>query len=219
MPITQVTNSGTGSTIWYNWCEDTVTSTSSTAWQKWISTATTASNVWLTWNTTATASTRRIVPYAAVELTAEQKAAEEERLKVMRKRQEAEAKRWAAEKAEKDRIKKEADDRAYKLLTEHLTEQQLADFNEFGCFNVVSLKGNNYRINKGQVGNLDALDANGKTTARLCVHPQGGVPFGDIMLAQKLLLEAGEEDMLLAKANKHGFSQPNVPVPKIRKVA
>jgi hypothetical protein len=222
-----VTRTSTSSTIWYNWCEATTTATTVSTASTWViwntfgngTSATGTATTWQTWNTDATMVTRKTVPYVARKPTAEEVAVEAARIEAFRERQEAEAKRWAAEQAERDRKKKEADDRAYKLLTENLTPQQLADFNEFGCFNVVSLKGNNYRIRKGSVGNLDALDASGKVVKRLCVHPQGGVPFGDIMLSQKLLLEAGEEDMLLKKANLHGFSQPTEPVPLIRKVA
>jgi hypothetical protein len=49
--------------------------------------------------------------------------------------------------------------------------------------------------------NVDELDETGRRTARWCFGPEGDLPLGDIMLAQKLALELDEQGAL-AVANR-----------------
>jgi hypothetical protein len=42
--------------------------------------------------------------------------------------------------------------------------------------------------------NVEQLDQNGRRTRLLCFMPRGGLPVGDIMLAQKTALELFETD-------------------------
>ena len=44
--------------------------------------------------------------------------------------------------------------------------------------------------------NIDELDSGNKPTAVWCFLPQGRLPIGDIMLAQKIALESDEHNAL-----------------------
>jgi hypothetical protein len=44
--------------------------------------------------------------------------------------------------------------------------------------------------------NVHELNADGGSVRALCFVPKGGVPMGDILLAQKLALELMEEEAL-----------------------
>ena len=52
--------------------------------------------------------------------------------------------------------------------------------------------GKRYRIHHGYQMNVEQLDQNGRRTRLLCFMPRGGLPVGDIMLAQKIALELFE---------------------------
>ena len=198
--------SGAASTIWYNWCDtQTIVTTATTLpWAYWCNNNTSTSTVWINWQNTAG---RIQTP------TAEQEAERKERHRLV---QEEIDRKAAAEKLRKET----ADKKAEELLTAHLDEQQLADYKKFGCFNVRTFKGRDVRVRKARVANLDLLNSEtGKVSKKLCVHPLGDLPYCDIMLAQKLMLEGGEEDVLFAKANQHNTSEPLHAVPPLRKVA
>jgi hypothetical protein len=86
-----------------------------------------------------------------------------------------------------------ADDRAYALLTEWLTPEQLALFETKGYFDVKgSHSGRRYRVRCGQQFNIEQLNAKGTRVAVWCFGPAGRLPLGDIMLAQKIALETDE---------------------------
>jgi len=84
--------------------------------------------------------------------------------------------------------------KALALLREWLSPEQLAQFKRDGCFEVVGRKtGKRYRIQAGQLQNVFELD----TPFRgWCFMPQGGLPTGDVMLAQKIALETDEEAIM-----------------------
>ena len=44
--------------------------------------------------------------------------------------------------------------------------------------------------------NVEQLDQNGRRVRLLCFLPRGGLPVGDIMLAQKIALELFEADAI-----------------------
>jgi hypothetical protein len=95
-----------------------------------------------------------------------------------------------------------ADDRAYALLKEWLSPEQLALFESRGYFEVKgSHSGRRYRIRCGQQFNIEQLDAKGGRVAVWCFVPAGRLPAGDIMLAQKIALETNERGAL-AVANR-----------------
>lgn len=77
------------------------------------------------------------------------------------------------------------------LLREHLTERQLAEYEEDGRFNVVSQGGRTYNVGNGGVRALDGPLAG----ARFCIQ-LFNYPSGDADLARKLLLEFDELEFL-----------------------
>jgi hypothetical protein len=58
-----------------------------------------------------------------------------------------------------------------------------------------------YRITDGAMTNVHQLDPAGRTVARSCFAPEGGLALGDILLAQKIALETMERKVL-ALANR-----------------
>jgi hypothetical protein len=107
----------------------------------------------------------------------------------------------AREEAEKRAAKAQAAERrAEDLLRLCLTPQQIDDLEKRKCF-YVEIEGPNfmttgkkerYRIDRGSHGNVKQIDAKGSIIRSFCIQPSG-VPAGDILLTQKLWLEASEE--------------------------
>ena len=86
---------------------------------------------------------------------------------------------------------------ALQLLSEILSPDQRAQYSAYGYFEVIGGQtGNRYRIKAGSQMNIEELDASGRRVRGLCFLPRGGVPIGDIMVAQKLALELMETDAL-----------------------
>jgi hypothetical protein len=56
--------------------------------------------------------------------------------------------------------------------------------------------GSAYRIHHGHQMNVEQLDQDGRRNRLLCFTPRGGLPVGDIMLAQKIALELFEADAI-----------------------
>jgi hypothetical protein len=66
-----------------------------------------------------------------------------------------------------------------------------------GFFDVTGgVTGRRYRIRRGHQLNVEELDQKGRRLRLLCFMPQGRVPLGDIMLAQKFALELFEVEAL-----------------------
>lgn len=122
--------------------------------------------------------------------------AESEEMKRARLEREA---RWKTEQeairkqeAERARIRAEADGRAMELLKSCMTQEQWESLCAVGFFYVKAKSGRKYRIDRGTHGNVKVVDKDNKVIERLCIQP-GGVPVGDSMLAQKLLIETAED--------------------------
>jgi len=95
-----------------------------------------------------------------------------------------------------------AEQRAYTLLKEWLSPEQLARFESHGYFEVQgSRSGKCYRIRPDRFMNIDELGKEGTPVAVWCVGPAGCLPIGDAMLAQKIALET-DEQAALAVANR-----------------
>jgi hypothetical protein len=93
--------------------------------------------------------------------------------------------------------------RGLELLKANLTPDQLDQFLAYRRFDVVGgVTGRTYRIRLA-VGpmHVEELDRQGRCVRRLCFYPRGRLVYGDIMLAQKVALEAFEVEAL-AIANK-----------------
>ena len=100
---------------------------------------------------------------------------------------------------------REEEARALRLLQENLSPDQREQHGRFGYFDVVGGNtGKPYRIKYGFQLNVALLDNRGRTKAVLCFAPEGNLPAGDVMLAQKLALELFETDTLKI-ANKFFF--------------
>jgi hypothetical protein len=94
-----------------------------------------------------------------------------------------------------------ADKRAEKLLEEQLSAAQREELAAQGFFTLRTIaptgEGRIYRIRRGRSRNVEQVDGTGRVIKTLCAHPQAMVPDADTMLAQKLMLEFGEEEFLL----------------------
>ena len=96
-----------------------------------------------------------------------------------------------------------ADLRAQMLLRAWLSPAQLAQYNRSGHFDVTgSYTGTLYRIRRDRQMNIDELDGAGSRVAVWCFAPEGHLPIGDVMLAQKVALET-DEKAALAVANRN----------------
>ena len=91
---------------------------------------------------------------------------------------------------------KEAQERANKFLMQNLSPAQRQQYKKHGYFDVTGGDtGKHYRIWHGNQLNVEQIHQNGKHV-RLCFMPRGGLPVGDIMLAQKIALELFESEAL-----------------------
>jgi hypothetical protein len=89
----------------------------------------------------------------------------------------------------------EASVRAERLLVEHLSDEQRAEYELLKRFHVI-VGDRKYRVERGWSGNVKLIEAapDGEFVVEShCIHPREQVPYEDNMLAQKLLLEADEE--------------------------
>jgi len=99
------------------------------------------------------------------------------------------------EQAKRERAKK----KALSLLRQNVSAKQWKDYKELGYFEVISQKGNVYRIYEGRSRNVKKI-VDGKVAEILCAHPGLQVPNPDTLLSQKLMLEC-EEDTFRNIAN------------------
>lgn len=116
---------------------------------------------------------------------------DEEREEVQAAHERAVLRQQARElKAQQDREAAEA--RAEALLHENLDSVQREDLEKKRYFHVRAKSGRWYRICVGVAGNVYRIE-NGREVEKFCIHPPDSYPTPDVMLAQKLLLEADED--------------------------
>lgn len=107
-----------------------------------------------------------------------------------------------AREADRKRVSENALKRSLLLLQQACNDEQIDQLKEEGSIVVVGKSGTRYRVtDRGTMANVHVLKDNNKVSHRLCAHPLG-VPQGDIMLAQKLMLEHDEANFLKV-ANRH----------------
>jgi hypothetical protein len=95
------------------------------------------------------------------------------------------------------RSQQDAELKGHRLLEEWLSPQQRAQYQSSGSFEVTgSDSGTRYRIWRARQMNIEELDSDGKPAAIWCFLPEGRLPCGDVMLAQKLALENDEQAAL-----------------------
>jgi hypothetical protein len=94
--------------------------------------------------------------------------------------------------------------RAMRLLNKKLSDAQRDQYERCGYFEVMGgTTGNRYRIRTGNQMNVEQLDKNGRPVSLLCFMPEGCLPIGDTMLAQKFVLELFEGDALRTANRMH----------------
>ena len=92
--------------------------------------------------------------------------------------------------------------RGITLLREWLSPEQQAQFDAHRHFDVIGCDtGTRYRIRHGAAPNVHEIDAAGRSVIGWCFAPSGPLVAGDVMLAQKIALEA-DERAALAIANR-----------------
>jgi hypothetical protein len=86
--------------------------------------------------------------------------------------------------------------RAHELLLRHLTPNQREDYEWDKRFTVKTKRGHRYVIGQARCQNVLRVNKRGKPMRVYCVTVHGGVPMGDVLLAQKLMLESDEDHFL-----------------------
>jgi len=95
------------------------------------------------------------------------------------------------------RRNEEAREKSLDLIKARLSPAQLKQFERHRSFKVTGSRGGRYLIEEGSMFNVAALGRPG----RFCFVPKGASAFGDVMLAQKIMLES-DEGRVLKIANK-----------------
>ena len=91
----------------------------------------------------------------------------------------------------------EAEERGIQLLKHNLSPAQRKQYERGRYFEVIGGDtGKRYRIRHGCQLNVEQLDQNGWRRRLLCFMPRGGLPVGDVMLAQKIALELFESEAI-----------------------
>ena len=87
-------------------------------------------------------------------------------------------------------------------MKQWLYPAQLAQYEKHGYFELTGGdSGKRYRIRPTHQMNVDELNERGVRTVSYCFGPEGELPIGDVMLAQKIALENNEQ-AALALANR-----------------
>ena len=95
-----------------------------------------------------------------------------------------------------------AEEKALTLLKQWLSPAELAQYEKYSYFEVTGGdSGKRYRIRPTHQMNVDELNERGVRTVSYCFGPEGELPIGDVMLAQKIALE-NDEQAALALANR-----------------
>ena len=106
-----------------------------------------------------------------------------------------------------DRLDMDVRERSMQLLKENLSPAQRQQLESRGFFDVVGgATGHRYRIWLGLQMNVERLDKRGRREHLLCFIPEGRLPIGDVLLAQKVALEVFEPEAL-SIANRIGEAE------------
>jgi hypothetical protein len=98
--------------------------------------------------------------------------------------------------------------RSLRILRDWLSLAQREQFAKKGYFDVIGGdSGRHYRIYTGAAVNVCEVDERGRLRDGLCFMPIGGLPIGDVMLAQKIALETceGEVRAVARRFTPNGF--------------
>jgi hypothetical protein len=107
--------------------------------------------------------------------------------------------------AEEQQQLQRANRRALVLLLTVLSTEQRAEFKATKAFHVIGGKTKTrYRIRTGIIANIDVYTRHQRIAHRLCAHPEGPIPFYDVMVGQALSLQdARTEEDFVRRANVH----------------
>ena len=97
---------------------------------------------------------------------------------------------------EEDHKRDNAAWKAHELLLRHMTPRQRDDYEWEERFRVTTRRGHRYVIGKAYCQNVVRVSRRGKPMRVYCLSVAGGVPLGDVLLAQKLMLDADERQFL-----------------------
>lgn len=161
----------------------------------------TSNRIWTYWTESCNSNSTTITANTSIWPRIRERSAEE----VQRDLQLAEERNQARIRVEGERA--QARERAILLLRESLSDRQRGELAEKGHFTLTvhdskTQERRHYRIRKGREGNVDRVDENGKRLHGYCIHPAIRCPDEDTMLAQKLMLEGGQEQEFLQIANR-----------------
>lgn len=176
------------------------TSTSASTWLDWNTLSTTSTScstgssaTWRVWTGPNQVAVSRSESYAAIpKITEEQRAENERRLR------------------EHVRQQKTIQQRATKLLLQNLNREQQREYVRTKQFKITLSNGNVYLLQRVWSGNVYRLNEQNLATCRYCLHFKTTIPYEDLLLAQKLLLESNEAEFL-QRANKTEFQSPRPP--------
>lgn len=127
---------------------------------------------------------------------------------------EAELAAMRAERERQDAERAACEARAEALLLSSITPRQASQYRRLKWFTVRGASGDQYRVRKGRVGNVDRIDAAGRVVDRWCAHPAEFVPDCDTMLAQALMLET-DDAHFRRMANMHPPTADRVPAAEL----
>lgn len=177
-----------GFNTWQTWCD--TSATSNVVWNIWTDNQTTATaftstgDIWGYWASATISSSCSYTVPPIPPMTEEEQALAAERRRVAAIENEA---RLAAAAA--------AREKARLLLVDCLEENQREEFERDGYFHVETRDGTRrYRLRPG--GQPQRVMGEDGRRWSYCIHPSGGFPSEDVVLAQKLLLETNEEEFL-----------------------
>ena len=153
---------------------------SGTAWNVWVCFDGTSSNntTWSNW-ISAGDPTTNYVP--SIVFPPEQ--VEQQRIQMMERA--AQARRDIEEE-------KRTEEKAIQLLEIFLTPEQIRSMKEQKAFVIKSELGSMFRLREKNT--VEEIDGVGNVMGRYCIAPVGRLPAGDVLLAQKLMLEGAERE-------------------------
>lgn len=213
--------------VWVQWQQGTSVTSTTGGVQFASVTMTGGGSAWAGWNqsyasgtigfttTTATACISNGATWVSwntpVQESEDQQREREERARLA-------AERWAAEDAERKAVQGAANARALELLRSMVSEQQWADYQAKGWFEVRGSRGRRWRIRKsGQSGNVDLMPETGEVReASFCAHPRDWLPNADAHLAQMLALVTDEEEFVRVANVHHGRRPVYEPLEPVR---
>lgn len=112
-----------------------------------------------------------------------------------RARREERAEQWRQQQVERTEQRRIASERAMELLLEVLDAEQKAELEAEDRFHVVSSNGGLYEVRRGRQHNVFELDEQRRRRREFCITYPADIPDADILVSQKLMLEAHEEEL------------------------